>query len=619
MAGCVGKMKDDIEGVREYKMNKQKYIIKGLIVMLVSMLLAYITASDSYTLVTLTLSKITKNRMLIMAIAFVTYSILFLIASWIWNRYLKAGNRPLELVFTSAGIPFIMCIFMPVETMISNYNDYSFSVIDIFKANLGHFVFFSVAIATFLALLGDKLRGILASLISAIFIDMYVQYMFFNKTLGLLNGGVYNWKDYRSEAIINMILMIGIVVLIMILAIRKGDKVSKVTGYISGFITAIMLVAFVTLFISAPKEAYITKNYICDASEQYMVSPRDNVIIFIFDAADNSQLEEVISRQDGALAPYSDFTIYTNTCSVCDVTGYSLPQMFSGSDFENNYADYEGFYNRLHDHDYVVNFYGYDNAIDTIGLKKYFDNYKQVQDGMWVDYKAIFHDTVVMSTYRVLPLMLKELVDTAEIDFTTQVHVSGFDEPMYFNEDFANNIQLNLRDDGKNAMVVNLLYGTHGPSDDYARDMSRCLEIAADYINELKELGIYDNSTIIITSDHGAHDDVDDVYPYQFPSTPIFMIKEAGRSNDEASFNSAPIYHTDFLATILKAARLDEAADGDRFGSSIYDFAESDMRTRRWYNRNNRNRFQFYTYTFTGNTQNLKDEIDAGRYVMFNN
>ena len=106
---------------------------------------------------------------------------------------------------------------------------------------------------------------------------------------------------------------------------------------------------------------------------------------------------------------------------------------------------------------------------------------------------------------------------------------------------------------------------------------------------------------------------------FQTAGTPIFMIKEKGNHFDKMRISSAPVYHTDFLKTILVDTNLYYEEDGDRFGSSIYDFSENENRERRWYNREFRSDYSFYyEYTYIGTTDDLIQKVENGEYEKVN-
>ena len=87
-----------------------------------------------------------------------------------------------------------------------------------------------------------------------------------------------------------------------------------------------------------------------------------------------------------------------------------------------------------------------------------------------------------------------------------------------------------------------------------------------EYFRQLKELGLYDDATIIISADHG--------YFECFQA--VFLIKTPGQSFEEMQISHAPVAQEDILATVLDCV----GADYSPLGRSVFDVAENEYRWR---------------------------------------
>ena len=162
--------------------------------------------------------------------------------------------------------------------------------------------------------------------------------------------------------------------------------------------------------------------------------------------------------------------------------------------------------------------------------------------------------------------------------------------------------------------------GTHNGD-----SLEHCLMITAEYMRQMKALGVYDNADIIITSDHGEHNPMDK----SVAATPVFMIKRANESSDKVRYTTAPMYFTDLLATFLTCVgQYEQKEDEELFGTSIYAYNEGDIRERTWYDRAFSKEYPrvndaekpelkrtiFYNiynaYTYKGNTEELKRKVE---------
>ena len=93
-----------------------------------------------------------------------------------------------------------------------------------------------------------------------------------------------------------------------------------------------------------------------------------------------------------------------------------------------------------------------------------------------------------------------------------------------------------------------------------------CMVLVEEYFNQLKELGVYDDATIIVTSDHGGPRD----------SQVVFFMKNANETHDEMLVSSAPISLSELQATIAQAAGIDYTP----YGPAVSDISPEQPRER---------------------------------------
>lgn len=297
-------------------------------------------------------------------------------------------------------------------------------------------------------------------------------------------------------------------------------------------------------------ESEIEAGYLyLSGKEQFVVSKKKNIITFILDAADNVYIENLMNNKPEVFSGFEDFTVYTNTCSVFDSTFQSVTQMYSGYTALPTYKISEWnkdawgsqaaceFFDRFHKAGYKMNFY-VNAELQFSRLVGKFDNLALSEEKLYE--RDYYHSN------------------------------SGFDGQLE---------TMSLAEDEYNRFNVIHLAGAHDIAEglnSFEEQMEYLFGIVRKYLDKLKEFGVYDDSTIIITADHGTHN------IYKHPNaTPMFMIKEAGKKSDTLKTNSSPIYWTDFIPTYLVNAGLfDEKTDKSLFGSSIYDFNENSVRER---------------------------------------
>ena len=89
------------------------------------------------------------------------------------------------------------------------------------------------------------------------------------------------------------------------------------------------------------------------------------------------------------------------------------------------------------------------------------------------------------------------------------------------------------------------------------------MKIVEEYIRQLKALGQYENTTIIITADHGYWYFIDK--PLEETTSPYMLVKPAQSAELDAEplkVSTVPVSHMDFPATVLKAMGADYAGYG---------------------------------------------------------
>jgi membrane-anchored protein YejM (alkaline phosphatase superfamily) len=139
------------------------------------------------------------------------------------------------------------------------------------------------------------------------------------------------------------------------------------------------------------------------------------------------------------------------------------------------------------------------------------------------------------------------------------------------------------------------MYGTHSPyhlSEDLkyesrSKKVTRteqgigCLKIVSEYLEQMKELGIYDSATIIITADHGQasllNSDKDSGKPDDI-SSPLFLVKLPYAESETMSVCNAPVSQQELMPTIMASIGVDKSEYGS--GRCFDEIGENESRER---------------------------------------
>lgn len=346
-------------------------------------------------------------------------------------------------------------------------------------------------------------------------------------------------------------------------------------------------------------------NYTLDGEKEYSLSKSGNVVIFIVDYFANNYLNGTVTNNLKTLGQFNDFTYYDN-CDPRYIGTYpSITHMLTGEEFDPSLLVGQYFEKAWTSEtaNYIF------NTIHEKGYEFRYYYYTSISDGAmsWAVGK------------------LDNLVDRAADPGKAVT-------PIYSYNDFLGYLRtrggLTVDDTDKKYIQMIHLRGAHGPytadvNGNYKADASRdenitgYMAMVANYIAEMKRLGLYEDATIIITADHGDK---------KANMQVAYWIKQPGEHHSEWAVNSAPISHCDFPGTLMRVIGATYP-----YGDSIFDWFPGESRTRACsvvgrdlniyplvtcysdLGMGSHNLWQTYTYTGTG--KDLQKEYNRGSYV----
>jgi hypothetical protein len=555
----------------------------------------------------------------------------------LWQDDRSYVRRLLLAAFPCFLIAFTYLIWGPFDTYYSNsqFFDFTFGDIVIPFLLLG-FAGFAVAAAV-AALFKGRIFNWIVCIIFGLAIASYIQGMFLNLNLGILDGTAIAWQNYSVHSIINIGVWFLIILVPFTVHYFFRNVWEKVVRVISLALTSVQLVALVAAIISSPVADTKTQYYL-SGDEQYTVSANDNVIVFILDYFSNAYLDSVLQEYPDALDAFHDFTYYSNTDCSYHGTYPSLNHMLTGIELDTTITTAQwleqswssekasNFYGLLAANDYKVNIYSNVRYLGKESMLGKVSNLSVVDTETEIQYRELIKKMVNISCYKYMPHAFKAGFWMDTNDFSDVVHAKTTttkkkDESAFYKELKRSGL---VADEQSNYFVLQHLRGAHpaynvdengkyfgGATREQAiRGYFRMVE---EYLRQMKDLGVYDDATIIITADHGDRKN---------PQV-IYFIKEPGVTHDTMPISAAPISHKDFMPTIL--ANIGE--DYSAFGPSIYDIGENNARERTMmiyrfnkeypavpkHNSNTTGSSNvFCTYPYVGNIQDLLDRIAEG-------
>lgn len=503
------------------------------------------------------------------------------------------GRRWLRMAPPAFLLSFTILFFGPLDIINTNGSYLPFSAGDLFWPLLGLALGSMLLLSALAALLPGRSGDVALGLLFALALMAYVQGVFLGGHLMTLDGSSFRWQEDAPAAWRNLALWAAALAGLSLLSLRfpAGLRTAAVIG------CAALCLAQATALAATwtPKDPGGT-NYQLDGSEQFVLSEEGNVVVITLDQMSPALFEGVLALDPALEDEFRDFLYYDNMAAAYSRTFPSLCYLFTGEEYDGSIGcrEYltqawhsegcEAFYDLLEAEGYQANFYVKANyaALNTENMLGKAHN--AVAAGELRLGWPLLKKAVGMSLFRYCPTMLKNpfcistagLYDAAEYD--------GID-PICISDNFYPALQqTGLRlEEGSSRLVWHHLKGAHYPytvgydglplegeeaqsEDNQLLQLHGFLTAAADYLAQMKALGVYDEATIILSADHGTGD----------CQQAAFLIKAPGQSFDRMQYRHAPVHQGDIRATILDCLGLDYSA----FGLSVFDVAEDAVRLR---------------------------------------
>lgn len=538
---------------------------------------------------------------------------------------------------------FMLLIFGPSEIFFANATEFSF----VYGDFAGYLAVLACGCALVLTLLTVLLPGVIYRIVMSLSFGVsvagYLQIMFLNQDLDLLGVNPEGYQVKPQTAVGNLVVWIVLVTVLLAVSFFRKELWKKLVTGLAAFLLSVQVVALVSLLFTAKETAYVREegNWHLSGEEQFTVSAEENVIVIILDYFSNQYLEPMLMAYPGATDFLHDFTYYSNTDCVYFGTFPSLPHMLTGQEVDMslpindwceqiwNAEDTVLFYDTMKERNFKVNVYTPDTNIlcglnDVKMLEGRLDNVVNTAQEIDINSRLLFKTLIKMSAYRMSPELLKPSF-YANIDEYAGIATVVNNPICHENYEFYQALREKglLTDSKSNYLIVQHLMGPHLYTTDteghYKENATLeetakgCMVIVEEYLNQLKELGVYEDATIIVTADHGGG----------YDSQVIFYMKKPGESHEATPVNDAPVSFCELLPTLAGAA----GADATLFGQPFDAFAPGEQRERTVWLRWNDPAYPavpcytgdkdgssnvYYGYTYTGDIQDLLEQTQEG-------
>lgn len=537
-----------------------------------------------------------------------------------------------------------MFVYPVVETYVLNAGEFNFTLGHVWYWFLLFVMLAKVSVSLVCGITQGKLRTFLVRILWCFSICSYIQGMFLNGKLFLMDGKKAEWSAGFKIANI-AVWCIFFVILYFSISFFK-NKQKEVITFSSITLCVMQLVGVISLlpnYVGRKDVEAMAQNYL---SEQglYEVAQDENIIVFVLDTYDVDYIEAAIKEQPDFLAPLKGFTYFPDTVSQFSRTFPSIPYMMTNemyfyelplSEYVDKAFQNNSFWNELENQEFT--YYLYEEYEEYIGspVREKAKNF--TEEGHAIEEEVSFGGCVEaimrINNYRLLPYALKECyIYTSGTISDLVVEKRIWDIQEFVPNDIE--IYETLKEDGlklaseEKAFRFIHLNGAHEPynmsadgirlADWEGTLIEQCIgsmNLVYDYLQRLQELGVYEKSTIIITADHGENYITTEL---QQNTNPILFIKPFGVGvNEELKVSDVYASQNDMVPTIAAIHGIDY---DERWGLDLFSTAGDDK---------NRTRYHYYavventiqtkarTYTIEGSSLNFDNWYATEEYHEF--
>lgn len=437
------------------------------------------------------------------------------------------------LLFVSC---FMLLIFEPILLYATNMNDLWFDfqimiwpVLSIFFISFLTGIIIICALYCADLLLTGRLvlyKGIILTGF-VIFFLLYLQGNWLIGNLPVLTGERIVWENYGKYESIILILAMILLISAMIISIKKKE-LDQTVFYAAICTSVVFVMLFTALIPTIVTNGALDskKNTFAPALRNFnTISSNKNFLIFLVDAADSQTYYEVMMGDDDFRGMMEDFTYYPDTLSVFPYTINSMPNILTGTvnHNETNFRNYisnaynqSTLFEKLTQNGYEINLYN--PVIPWEGERAYTIENAAPTSDISIDYFVFMKEEAKYVLFKYLPFGMKQLSNIGTFDFEhckiVKLENGGYSS---YNPEVYKNITENSVLDKQSNNYFQFVYcdGSHVPYDmdknlntvtdgTYAQKVAASLTMIKAYLQRLKDNDAYDNSVIVIMSDHGS-------------------------------------------------------------------------------------------------------------------
>ncbi|MCR4909484.1 MAG: sulfatase-like hydrolase/transferase [Lachnospiraceae bacterium] len=436
---------------------------------------------------------------------------------------------------------FTLCVYAPLDLFVSNRDEFWFDIYEFFPPVF--IMFLAVFIAAFLFnaavyfLCRNRIKKLFEWLIlieAAAFLCIYIEGNFIVGALPPIDGNDVDWKT--SGVFRDTIVTAAVWLVVFLTAVFCFLKFhyKAVTSAIKFLCPCFFLLMTSTLVIESMGKwesifySRINDNHDITTRNIFQYSKNENFIIVLLDAYDCVWFQEIMAEDPEYYEGiFEDFTFYQDAMGQYPRTAYSIPLLFTGAEYENQERlktfslrefSNSSWLKELEERGYKLGMYSKDyqylnkeafERLDNLEKHASYIGSRRAFDILWLK----------LVGFRYLPYGLKQYCQIgldAFRDLRARPEGAGTEDyswKNYFFYDLLLNSEFDIID--QNCFRFIHLKGGHtefdmdenvvytGKTKDWRPTYKGCMKLVDTYLKKLKESGVWDNSVVVVMSDHG--------------------------------------------------------------------------------------------------------------------
>jgi hypothetical protein len=529
----------------------------------------------------------------------------------IFNFLTLPQPKRLAVIMLSIVLPFSLFFLMPMDIFLHNAPDFVVTITDFLLPNLAFSIVVSLVLFLILATaIRGKALDIVCLLLFGLMISAYIQVLFLNGSVKQITGADVEYANMSHLNTINYIFWL--IITVVPLCVWKGlrDKKKEWNWEKTVFWVLIIIFGMLSVGVVSSLPLYrkqaIENPYYLSYSETFNISKNENIVVFMMDNNDIRYTKELFDNNSDLKAKYDGFTLYTQNTSEYTRTFLTLPKFLTGytyddinvslPDFKDKIWEQENMIDKLKAKGYITylsmsQLSSYNSTEQLIGSA---DNIKiSSKSDRDILYKNILKYTLYITAERYLPYLFKSIpAKKVGVDFSNEFvewHLDNDNTDYGMTEQSDEKYFYQFNKHGLSAVYDEPVFSfqhlccSHDDNFSGRDNTKKCYETVADYIGQLKSLGVYDNTTIIIIADHPEFRETkcEEGDIFDKPYLVTLMLKP---KNSEGAFqinDTAELSNAYFNSTIYELVGLPE----EKTGHSYFDVINNNISEKRYLQR----------------------------------